>query len=74
MFAPSRECEDLNYALNILSFDFERELFSQFPNIRLKRIDRERLVENLQGVFAEPGPLQDDAHAREHGEMARFNS
>jgi hypothetical protein len=37
--------------LNILSFNFERELFDEFLNIRLKRINRERLFESLQGAF-----------------------
>lgn len=38
-------------ALNILPFDFERELFGQFPYIGLKRINAEHFVENLQSAF-----------------------
>lgn len=38
-------------ALNILPFDFERELFGQFPYIRLQRINAEHFVENLQSAF-----------------------
>jgi hypothetical protein len=39
------------FVLNILPFDFERELFGQFPYIRLKRINAEHFVENLQSAF-----------------------
>ena len=60
------------HTLNILAFDFERELFDEFLNIWLKRIDRERLVEYLQGAFLETGPMQDHAHARERAKMARL--
>ena len=56
----------------LLPFDFERELFAAFLNIRRERINPERLFENLQGAFGETGSLQDHVHARERAKMARF--
>src|SRR5919204_4412870 len=64
--------QEIRWCLGILAFDFAGEFFNEILEIRRKRINAERLLENLQSAPLQASLLKDHAHSSERPKVARL--